>query len=100
MEGNPQRSFGGASQGELQYKIEFRNLPEKAVIKIFNIAGDLIKTLKHGPDAQGNLYGTIEWYQRSESGLLVAPGMYIYVIESEAEESIGSRTTGKLMIIR
>jgi len=100
VEGDAQRSFGGASQGQLQYKIEFRNLPERAIIKIFNIAGDLIKTLKHGPDAQGNLYGTIEWYQRSESGLLVAPGMYIYVIESEAEESVGSRTTGKLMIIR
>jgi hypothetical protein len=98
VEGDLQRSFGGAIQGELQYKMEFRNLPERAVIKIFNIAGDIIRTLRHGPDEGGNLYGTIEWNQRSESGLLVAPGLYIYVIESESEESRGSRTTGKLMI--
>jgi len=100
VEGDFDRSFGGESSGNLQYKIEFRSLPEKAVIKIFNIAGDLVKELKHGPDALGNLYGTIEWDQRSDSGLLVAPGLYIYVIESETEESRGSRTTGKLMIIR
>jgi hypothetical protein len=100
VDDDPLRNFAPISQGELHYKIEFRNLPEKATIKIFNIAGDLITTLKHGPDASGNLYGTIEWYQRSNSGLLVAPGLYIYVIESEAEESLGSRTTGKFMIIR
>ena len=100
VEGDLDRSFGGESSGNLQFKIEFRNLPEKAVIKIFNISGDLIRELRHGPDERGNLYGTIEWDQRSDSGLLVAPGLYIYVIESETEESLGSRTKGKLMIIR
>jgi hypothetical protein len=100
VEGDLQRSFGGAIQGELQYKMEFRNLPDRAVIKIFNLSGDLIRVLRHGPDERGNLYGTIDWNQRSESGLLVAPGLYFYVVESESEESRGLRTTGKLMIIR
>lgn len=96
IEGDALRSFGGPSP----QKIEFRNLPENATIKIFSLSGDLIKTLSHGPDAFGNLYGSISWDQRSDSGLLVAAGLYIYVVESNTSGTSGSRTTGKLMIIR
>ena len=97
IEGDAQHSFG---KGADLYKIEFRNLPESATIKIFSLSGDLIATLHHQPDAVGNLSGSIAWYQRSDSGLLVAPGLYIYVVQSETEGSVGSRSTGKLMIIR
>ncbi|MGE5797652.1 MAG: hypothetical protein ACM34N_12780 [Ignavibacteria bacterium] len=97
---DPVRSFGLSSEGDIAYKIEFRNLPEKALIKIFSLSGDLIATLNHGADQQGNLSGSKEWYQRSDSGLLVAPGLYIYVVQSETEGSVGAQTFGKLMIIR
>jgi len=96
VEGDPERSFGSTSP----YKIEFRNLPEKATIKIFTVSGDLVKTIKHGPDIYGNLFGSVAWDQRTDSGLRVAPGMYIYAIESQSEGTIGKRTMGKLMIIR
>jgi hypothetical protein len=96
VEGDPNRSFGAPSPD----KIEFRNLPEKAVIKIFSLSGDLIRTLKHGPDELGNLFGSIAWDQRSDSGIRVAPGLYIYIIESDSPGSEGKRTTGKLMIVR
>lgn len=95
IEGDDQHSFGRDN-----YKIEFRKLPENATIKIFNLSGDLIRTLHHAPDAVGNLSGSIAWDQRSDSDLLVAPGLYIYVVQSETEGTVGSRTTGKLMIIR
>jgi len=94
VEGDPSRSFPG------DFKIEFRNLPEKAKINIYSVSGDLIRTLKHGPDELGNLAGSIDWDLRSNSGLLVAPGLYLYVVESETEGTVGSRTQGKLMIIR
>jgi hypothetical protein len=97
---NPERSFGISSEGDIAYKIEFRNLPEEARIKIYSISGDLVATLNHGPDAFGNLSGSLEWYQRSDSGLLVAPGLYIYVVQSETEGTIGNQQVGKLMIIR
>ncbi len=98
---DPNRSFGLSSgDTDLAYKIEFRNLPEKATIKIYSISGDLIATLKHGPDEVGNLSGSKEWYQRSDSGLLIAPGLYIYVVQSETDGSMGSQQVGKLMIIR
>lgn len=96
IEGDPTHSFGSPTP----LKIEFRNLPEKATIKIFTLSGDLIKTIEHGADVNGNKYGSASWEQRSESGLLVAPGLYIYVIQSETEGSTGQKFTGKLMIIR
>jgi len=94
--GDFNRSFGEPTP----YKIEFRNLPERATIKIFSLSGDLLKTIKHGPDEIGNLFGSTSWDQRTESGLLVAPGLYIYVVESETEGYQGQQYTGKLMIIR
>ncbi|MGE5682408.1 MAG: hypothetical protein ACM34K_16185 [Bacillota bacterium] len=96
IEGDQNHSFGAPTP----QKIEFRNLPEKATVKIFSLSGDLIKTIHHGPDENGNMYGSTSWDQRSESGLLVAPGLYIYVVQSETEGSSGQKFTGKLMIIR
>ncbi len=92
--------FSFSFMGTNPQKIEFRSLPEKAIIKIFNVSGELVKTLQHGPDSNGNLSGSIEWDQKSEAGLLVAPGLYFYVVESETEGTVGSRTNGKFMIIR
>jgi hypothetical protein len=94
IDGDPSHSFPNSN------KIEFRNLPERAKINIYSVSGDLVRSLRHGPDELGNLAGSIDWDQRSDSGLLVAPGLYVYVIESETEGTIGSRTQGKLMIIR
>ena len=90
-----ERSFGLNDP----YRMEFRNLPERATLRIYTIAGDHVRTLRHGPDAQGNLSGTAVWDQKTDSGLLAAPGLYIYHVESEAEGASGE-FTGKLMIIR
>lgn len=96
IEGDPNHSFGEPTPR----KIEFRNLPERATIKIFSVAGDLVKTIEHEPDELGNLNGSAAWDQRSDSGLLVAPGLYIYVVKSNTEGSAGEKNSGKLMIIR
>jgi hypothetical protein len=96
IEGDPNHSFGEPTP----LKIEFRNLPESAVIKIFSLSGDLVRTIDHGPDDNGNLSGSASWDQKTDSGLQVAPGLYVYVIESRTEGTVGSTTTGKLMIVR
>jgi hypothetical protein len=93
--GDERRSFGLDDP----YKIEFRNMPERATIRIYTISGDLIRTIEHGPDTRGNLFGTTSWDQKSDSGLLVAPGLYIYHVRSQTE-GLSEDTTGKLMIIR
>lgn len=96
IEGDANHSFGEPTPR----KIEFRNLPEKATIKIFSISGDLVKTIEHAPDELGNLSGSAAWDQRSDSGLLVAPGLYVYVVKSNTEGTAGEKKSGKLMIIR
>jgi hypothetical protein len=89
------RSFGMGDP----YRIEFRNLPESAQIRIYTLMGDLIRQIDHGPDERGNVYGSVVWDQKSESGLLVAPGLYIYHVLSKTA-GIDKSLTGKLMIIR
>lgn len=96
IEGDYNYNFGDPNRR----KIEFRNLPERATIKLFNVSGELVKTLSHGPDSQGNLAGSIAWDQTSDSGLLVAPGLYIFVVQSDTKGSEGKKDTGKFMIIR
>ena len=92
---DPDRSFGINDP----YRIEFRSLPESCTIRIYTLFGDLISTIEHEPDRFGNLSGSAVWNQKSDSGLLVAPGLYIYHIESRVP-GVNSRLTGKIMIIR
>ncbi|HTX99811.1 MAG TPA: hypothetical protein VMG09_07305 [Bacteroidota bacterium] len=93
--GDPRRTFGSSNP----YAIEFRNLPEKATIRIYTLSGDLVRTLQHAPDVAGNVYGSESWDQKTDSGLLVAPGLYIYHVQPDVA-GISGTFTGKLMIIR
>ncbi len=81
------------------YRIEFRNLPERCTIRIYTLSGDLIRTIEHQPDARGNVSGSEAWDQKSDSGLLVAPGLYIYHVQSKTPE-LSNALTGKLMLVR
>ena len=93
--GDPQRWFGINDP----YRIEFRNLPERATVRIYTISGDLVRTLPHGPDERGNLSGTAVWDQKSDSGLRVAPGLYIFHVDSRTE-GLSDEFVGKIMIVR
>lgn len=93
--GDPDRSFGRANP----FGLEFRNLPESCTIRIYTLVGDRVKTLEHKPDSRGNIYGSEAWDQKSDSGLLVAPGLYVYHVQSTTP-GIDRTLTGKLMIIR
>lgn len=93
--GDPDRSFGTSNV----YGIEFRNLPERATIRIYTVMGDLVKILEHAPDARGNVYGSEPWDQKTDSGLLVAPGLYIYNVQAKVD-GVDKSLTGKLMIVR
>jgi hypothetical protein len=92
--GDNARSFGSGDP-----TVEFRNLPETATIRIYTVSGDLIRTLEHKPDSRGNVYGSEVWDQKTDSGLLAAPGLYIYHVQPNTPGVNGS-LTGKLMIIR
>ncbi|MEO0072511.1 MAG: hypothetical protein ABIK10_03575 [candidate division WOR-3 bacterium] len=77
-------------------KIKFINLPDKCTIRIYNFAGDLIKTITHDAtnikDA-GNVPlgsgGDEDWDLLTESGQKPAPGVYIFHVEAETGNQIG-----------
>ena len=65
-------------------------MPETATIKIFNLAGDLVRTLRK-TDASSSI---IEWDLLTENRLPVASGVYVYHIDVPGAGS----TMGKLVV--
>ncbi len=80
---------------ENQRKVKFINLPVKCTIKIFSLAGDLVRTVDHDGGAGGFPVGDREVPLVSESNRALASGIYIFTVES----SLGLQT-GKFVIIR
>jgi hypothetical protein len=81
-------------------KLKFINLPNHCFIYIYNLAGDLVKTLEHHetkPDVGSlpNQFGGDEdWDLLNESRQKPAPGVYIFHVQSDQ----GSQT-GKFVLI-
>ena len=74
-------------------RIWFTNLPARCTIKIFTVAGDLVRTLRHDDPAEGKQ----AWDVLSEYGRAIASGLYIYVVENL---DTGEIQRGKLVIIK
>ncbi len=58
--------------------VKFTHLPATATIKIFNIAGDHVKTL----EKTDNGLNELAWNLKNEYGVFVASGVYVYYVES------------------
>ncbi|OGV84656.1 MAG: hypothetical protein A3J88_01665, partial [Melioribacter sp. RIFOXYB12_FULL_38_5] len=56
--------------------VTFTHLPQRAVIKIFNISGQLVRIIEK--DSPGK---TVTWNFSNSDGWLVAGGMYVAYIE-------------------
>lgn len=74
-------------QGHSSGRIRFSNLPRKWSVRIYNMSGKLIASLKHQETASG---GSEEW---EPSG--VASGVYLYRVEHPS-----GTLTGKLSIVK
>ncbi len=88
----PNPYFGHSSYEVTQFNrvVKFINLPEKCKIRIFNLAGVLIRTLEKDDPSTS----IITWNLLTENHLSPASGIYIYHIEAEG---IGE-TIGKMAI--
>lgn len=86
--------------------IKFINLPPNATVRIFTVAGRLLRTLRRDygsneipadPYAAANLMnGTLDWNLESEEGLTVSYGVYLFHVEAP---DIGEKT-GTFAIIK
>jgi len=91
-------------------KVMFTHLPEICDIRVFTVAGDLVKTIEHRgirePQETPGSYraadvtraglGYEEWDLTTNGQLAVAFGLYVYVVETPN----GMQKQGKLAIIR
>ncbi len=76
-------------------KIDFINLPAKCTIKIYTIAGALVKTL-YKDNSNLNNGGSISWDLISDDGMDMAYGIYIYHVDAPG---IGEHI-GKFAVIK
>jgi hypothetical protein len=81
-----------AISGRGERRVEFRELPARATIRIFTVRGDLVQTLHH----DGSNEGILAWNLRTKDNLDLAPGLYVYQVDGGA---LGTKT-GKFGVIK
>jgi len=72
--------------------LHFTHLPNECVIKIFTLTGELVYTILHNDIFSGQE----EWNLRSMNRQEVAPGLYVFVVETPNHE----KQVGKFAVIR
>jgi len=90
---NPYYAFNELATTPYDQYVTFTHLPEKATIKIFNLAGVLVKTVEH--DNAASQFA--KWDLTNESDIPVASGMYIAHIDMPDE---GVQKVLKVMIVQ
>ncbi len=65
-------------------KLQFIHLPDACTIRVYTLSGDLVTTLNHTDGT-----GAANWNLLSQDGLEIAPGVYIYQIESKYGNRLG-----------
>ncbi|MBL7111349.1 MAG: T9SS type A sorting domain-containing protein [Bacteroidales bacterium] len=93
---NPYYAFNPAERSKLARFVTFNNLPPKATIRIFNLAGQLVRKIEKDNTSQFQ-----QWNLLNHNSLPVASGMYIAYIEMTLPAD-GSKATKilKLAIIQ
>ncbi|MFC1568975.1 hypothetical protein ACFL4L_01965 [bacterium] len=86
----PQNQY---SNGRGPREIHFINMPNQCTIRIFNIRGQLIRTLHH---ESSRADGTVIWDVLSEENLDIAYGIYVYHVDAG---DVGTKI-GKFAVIK
>ena len=76
---NPYIVFSDFDQTEGDGLLRFTRLPLKCTIVIYAVNGELVKRIYHESTFDGNEV----WNLKNEAGNEVAPGLYIYVVETD-----------------
>ena len=73
--------------GRGERRVDFIHLPQVCTIRIYTLVGEHVETIEHA----GTLYdGTESWNLLSKDGHDIAPGIYIYHVETpDGEEKLG-----------
>jgi len=81
-----------ATSGRGDRRIEFRGIPANSTVRVYNVRGDLIQTLRQdGSDA-----GMVAWDLRTKDNLDLAPGLYIFHVDAPG---VGTHV-GKFAVVK
>ncbi|MBT6871572.1 MAG: hypothetical protein HOA66_08980 [Candidatus Marinimicrobia bacterium] len=89
---NPYVAHSEYNETEYLRKIRFNNLTPKCIIKIYTVSGELVNTIEHDSEDEG--YAA--WDLRSMNNQEVAPGLYLFTVESDGVKDF----IGKFAVIR
>lgn len=73
---NPYYAYSKYELTRLDNRVKFTNLPEECTIRIFNMTGQLIKTIK-----KSNTLTYVDWSLVNEKNVPISSGLYIIHIE-------------------
>ena len=98
------------SKGDKSRRLWFVNLPQRCTIRIYTLAGDLVKEIEHDGAYQADIIniskaaaqglsasGIHDWDLLSKNRQIIAPGVYLYSVENRADNQ---RKVGKFVIIK
>lgn len=88
---NPYIGFNPLEANKYQRFVTFTHMPQKAVVRVFNLSGVLVRTLQKDDPTQ-----FFQWDLRNEQGFPVSAGMYIVHVEMGA---LGKSKVLKLGVI-
>ena len=87
-------------------RIYFYNLPEKCLIRIFTVSGDLVQIVRHDSSARysnlspWNPAHAEAWDLNNRNCQQVVSGLYLFSVEDQTRGSKGNIEVGKFVIIR
>lgn len=92
---NPYYGYNRSEISSSQKFVTFNHLPQVATIRIFNLAGDIVRVIRKDDDTQ---FAT--WDLNNETGLQAAGGIYLahIVLQDKSGADLGTKIL-KLMIV-
>ncbi|MBW7842194.1 MAG: hypothetical protein H3C40_05675 [Ignavibacterium sp.] len=99
---NPFRQHSNLTGKGEQYRMEFIGIPAICKIKIYTLTGDLVQEIYHDDGSGSEAWGSIKCadYQLSKWTLGVAPGIYLFRVESLVAGHEGESFIGKFAIVK
>ncbi len=94
---NPFKPTDGlAETGDYFTGIKFINLTRNAKIRIYNIAGELVRD----KDMNANEFGDCRWNAKNDDGEYIASGVYVFVVKDDTITAGQKKFIGKVGIVR
>jgi hypothetical protein len=82
--------------------MEFIGIPAICKITIYTLMGDIVQEIRHDDGSGSEAWGSIKRldYELNKWTLGVAPGVYLYRVESLVAGHMGESFIGKLAIVK